>query len=51
MKSKGRKGQTAVEYAIAVTAVILISAVMVFVVKASHRTAHRSHARVGSDYP
>ena len=51
MRTCGRKGQTMVEYVLAVAALLVVATVMGFLVTAAQKSAHRSEALVGADCP
>jgi hypothetical protein len=51
MKRVCRCGQTAVEYIISLCVIILISTILFALITGARRSAGRTQALVGSDYP
>lgn len=51
MKIKARCGQAAVEYVLAVAALLVVAGVMGYLVTAAHSSARRTEALVGADCP
>ena len=51
MRTKARNGQTALEYVLALLAVIVIVSAMGYMITAAERSAERSEAIVASEYP
>jgi uncharacterized protein (UPF0333 family) len=47
----GRKGQAALEYVLALAALLVATGVMGYLVSAARQSAHRTQSLVGSDYP
>jgi uncharacterized protein (UPF0333 family) len=51
MGNTARSGQAAVEYILAVAALLAVVGVMGYLVSAAHKSAHRTEALVGADCP
>lgn len=51
MRMSARNGQAAVEYVLAVAALLVVAGVMGYMVTAAHKSAQRAVALVGSDCP
>ena len=51
MGMRGRGGQAAVEYVIALATLLIVVSIMGYFVPAAHKSAHRSEALVSQDCP
>lgn len=51
MGLRGRKGQAALEYVLALAALLVAVGVMGYLVSAARKSAQRTEALVSSDYP
>ena len=51
MRIRGRKGQTAVEYVLALCALLAVVGAMWYIVSASQKSVVRTENIVSSDYP
>ncbi len=51
MKSKARRGQAALEYVLALCALLAVVAAMSYLVVAARKSVVRTEALVSSDYP
>lgn len=51
MRIRGRKGQTAVEYVLALCALLAVIGAMGYLMVAARKSVVRTESLVGSDYP
>ena len=51
MGKKGRSGQAAIEYVLALATLLVVVSIMGYFVTAAHKSAHRSEALVSQDCP